>query len=64
MLNHVSLGVQDPRTEKEDMGDYLDMAVSFNNKFVVLFTSKGHIWMGSSDLMVRESEVFLHKRNV
>ena len=64
MLNRVSLGVQDPRTEKDDMGDYLDMAVSFNNKFVVLFTSKGHIWMGSSDLMVRESEVFLHKRNV
>ncbi|XP_076437329.1 vacuolar protein sorting-associated protein 16 homolog [Babylonia areolata] len=47
---------QDPKTDKEDMGDYLDMAVSFNHKFVVLFTSKGFIWMGSSDLMNRFGE--------
>ncbi|KAL8612978.1 hypothetical protein ACOMHN_001061 [Nucella lapillus] len=42
---------QEPKTDKDDLGDYLDMAVSFNHKFVVLFTSKGFIWMGSSDLM-------------
>lgn len=40
--------------DREDVGEYIDMAVSFNNKFVVLFTSTGHIWMGMSDLTVSD----------
>ncbi|XP_025080748.1 vacuolar protein sorting-associated protein 16 homolog [Pomacea canaliculata] len=47
---------QDPQMDREDVGEYIDMAVSFNNKFVVLFTSTGHIWMGMSDLTTKVGE--------
>ena len=35
------------------VGSYIDMAVSFNNNFLALFTDTGLLWIGSADLEVR-----------
>ena len=34
---------------------YIEMAVSFNNKYLALYTSNGFLWIGSSDLQVRQN---------
>ena len=31
---------------------FIDMAVSFNNKYIALFTESGMVWIGSADLTV------------
>jgi hypothetical protein len=39
-----------------DVGSFIEMAVSFNSKYVALFTSTGLLWIGSSDLQVAYCE--------
>ena len=34
------------------MDAFIDMAVSFNNKYIALFTESGMVWIGSADLTV------------
>ncbi|KAJ8307571.1 hypothetical protein KUTeg_015655 [Tegillarca granosa] len=41
--------LQTPEIQSE-VTEYVDMAVSYNNKYLALFTDKGVIWIGSSDL--------------
>ncbi|KAL5009442.1 hypothetical protein ScPMuIL_011747 [Solemya velum] len=41
--------MQTPEVTME-FGAYIDMAVSFNNKYIALYTDTGVIWIGSSDL--------------
>ena len=31
---------------------FIDIAVSFNNKYIALFTESGMVWIGSADLTV------------
>jgi len=39
-----------------DVESYIEMSVSFNNKYVALFTSTGLLWIGSSDLQTAYCE--------
>ncbi|XP_041371955.1 vacuolar protein sorting-associated protein 16 homolog isoform X2 [Gigantopelta aegis] len=41
---------QQQNPEISDVGSYVAMAVSFNSKYLALFTDTGSIWIGSSDL--------------
>jgi len=36
----------------------IDMAISFTNKYLALFTESGVVWIGSADLKVRLGSSF------
>jgi len=35
-----------------EINEYIMMSVSYNNKYLTMFTDTGMLWIGSSDLQV------------
>lgn len=44
--------LQDINISNPDVIAYTDMATSFNNKYIALFTQTGMLWIGTTDLQV------------
>lgn len=40
-------------TKTKEVNAFIEMAVSFDNRFLALFSDTGLLWIGSSDLQVK-----------